>query len=676
MKYALAFLWLIFALVQVSILLLAGSLSGESSMLSNVVIDFAREGLWHYPVHAQSLFFPGIETFMIHPPLHYLFAAAWVDIFEIGIWQLHFQSVLAGFLGVALGTAMLARVYSPGAALFVPALAATSAAYAIGSVELRPDMSFGLIYSLTVMVFGLLIFQPAISRRQQFFSFLLGFLSVVSLSTHWFGYFVQLYLIAFTVIMFWRHQIGGLRPIIACAAGWLVALAGWYVFFGEDLLRSLIVVLIKGNEFRSTVAIPMSHLISVLANLEGSIWLALGLALGTVVSVRSIWIFYQGNTRLTLKESLPLFLFVNLLVYTTFFYFFVGNKSHQYAGNILFLAFPMAAIGYYSAIVWLSRQFQRERLAPIVAFSLSLILLGGSDLAGSYLKAVPEAFMGNGQHYNEARRAMNYLVPKDATLVVGVNSYPYLFDREYESTMLLVARHMFDEPGNIHIEEIHDYYQNKLNRDYRTTPFPIKARIASLVSVDTIALSDSGAGWQNLYYDPAVWHEDFREVGRLVLPRPEIARAKFNPGQESNYPRMHTVFNRDGVVNTFGLNTIMPRLLKVGKKTFIATPGRRDRHSFLSGDAWNTFSEAEQRQMLLQYMSFMDWYGATLDQDDRNTIVEQIYPHAKYYLTVYHRSSFNQILVTRSLSQAVDYAFSVIGYPDILPRVPELAWRT
>ena len=62
----------VFCFVQTSVLFDSHFLSGESSTLSNVPIEFSLKNKWHYPLHAHDLFYPGIDIFMLHPPLHYL----------------------------------------------------------------------------------------------------------------------------------------------------------------------------------------------------------------------------------------------------------------------------------------------------------------------------------------------------------------------------------------------------------------------------------------------------------------------------------------------------------------------------------------------------------------------------------------------------------------------------
>ena len=127
--------------------------------MSNVVIDYVRLNIWHYPVHAHELFYPGIQQFMLHPPLHYLLSSIWIEAFGIGVWQLHLQSAISGMIGIMVVTYCLNKIYGSQTALLNVALACISAAYLYGTTEYRPDLSFGLIYT-NVIVLGILLLTP------------------------------------------------------------------------------------------------------------------------------------------------------------------------------------------------------------------------------------------------------------------------------------------------------------------------------------------------------------------------------------------------------------------------------------------------------------------------------------------------------------------------------------
>ena len=278
-KYFVFLFFVIFCLVQASILFDTHFLSGESSTLSNVPIEYFLNNKWHYPLHAHDLFYPGIDVFMLHPPLHYLLSSLWIDLFGIGTWQLLLQSAVSGTLGIAVTTFVLMRVSGANTAIFVPVLASISAAYLFCSTELRADLSFGFVHSLTVLVLGLLIFQKPSRDKQIFLSFLFGLLVLLALATHWFGFFTQLYLPCFVALMILKQKGSSIMLISSCFAGVAFGMTCWFWFFGEDLLLSFIAILFKGSDFLQTFTMGNKYYLSFLTEWPGGNILIIGLVL-------------------------------------------------------------------------------------------------------------------------------------------------------------------------------------------------------------------------------------------------------------------------------------------------------------------------------------------------------------------------------------------------------------
>src|SRR5260221_12851186 len=101
---ATAFIGTLFVLSFLSAFLSNTQLDSESAILSNVLIEYASHGILAYPFHAQDLYYPGVDKFVMHPPLHYLISAMWVKTFGVGIWQILLQSVAVSLMGtIALG---------------------------------------------------------------------------------------------------------------------------------------------------------------------------------------------------------------------------------------------------------------------------------------------------------------------------------------------------------------------------------------------------------------------------------------------------------------------------------------------------------------------------------------------------------------------------------------------
>ena len=78
------------------------TLDGESALGTNVVMEYLTNGQWRFPIFAHERYFPGVQVYMMHPPLHYFLVALWVKSFGLGTWQLLAQSTATGIAGAAI----------------------------------------------------------------------------------------------------------------------------------------------------------------------------------------------------------------------------------------------------------------------------------------------------------------------------------------------------------------------------------------------------------------------------------------------------------------------------------------------------------------------------------------------------------------------------------------------
>ena len=219
---------------------------------------------------------------MIHPPLHYLMASGWVSLFGIGIWQLHLQSVVSMLVGVAITCVTAKRVYGASTALLVPAMAIASVAFIFSAFELRPDFTFGLICCITSSVARLHLLSGRNPTCSASTILLFECVSALSLSAHWFGFLFRLYMALFVLLMIHEHGKIALSPIGLAISGWLIVMAVWWFFFGEDFIRSFVFVLIKGNDFRSSISFTLSTSVVFLTEWSGELTHRRVIALSTV----------------------------------------------------------------------------------------------------------------------------------------------------------------------------------------------------------------------------------------------------------------------------------------------------------------------------------------------------------------------------------------------------------
>ena|SRR5213080_3135409 len=98
----LALLFAAFVICQIVALLSHTTLDGESALGTNVVMEYLTNGQWRFPIFAHERYFPGVQVYMMHPPLHYFLVALWVKSFGLGTWQLLAQSTTTGIAGAAI----------------------------------------------------------------------------------------------------------------------------------------------------------------------------------------------------------------------------------------------------------------------------------------------------------------------------------------------------------------------------------------------------------------------------------------------------------------------------------------------------------------------------------------------------------------------------------------------
>jgi hypothetical protein len=639
-------------------------LSGESSILSNVVIDFVREGKWHYPVHAQSTLYPAVKKFMIHPPLHYILSSGWVKLFGIGVWQLKLQSVVS-FLGcVLIVTAVAAKIYGKLTATMIPILAVASSAFIYSAFELRPDMTFGLTYCLTVILLGMIHFSTNDGKIKYLICFLFGFLTVTSLAAHWFGYFVQLYFAYFCLLVLWRQKTRGAVVLMWGLLGWATALAIWWVSFEDDLIRSMIFVLIKGNDFRTSIGSSVTNALVFLTDWNGGWWLIAGMGLCKLHAVLLIIKKLKGKS-LPLADQVTLYLCANILVYVVFFYYFVGNKSPQYASNILWLCYLLASIGYVKIVRMLFKSWRLNKLTPWVMVLVSILAIFRSEVIHYYLVSDPLRFNQTSKNYQDVRNGLAKYIPQGASVVVGGNAYPYLYDRNHTSTLKLVIENALVDPGPMSLMEAIKHYRGMTRSQYIEAPFPIANRLSSLKQADYLVVPDNGHSWQNLFFDRSVWKNDYKEIVNLaILPIIKPAGGIF----AYKYPKYFRVLARNGI-SLPALTSDEARIFSLGENVLLIAHGSINRHEFATGVDWLMLDNGSKISKVIEYLNMLNWYGAKLDLKEQQEICNQLIPHINQYIARFRGNMINQVPVTRTFADAVDYGLDMLGYPLMFPRI-------
>ena len=216
---------------------------------------------------------------MIHPPLHYFLSAQWVNLFGIGPWQFLFSSKLATILMFGGGTLVSYRFYGFKTAFVFLALATITSGTLWSSQSLRPDATFGLMYQLTLIFFAIKLIKPLNTKLDFLNAFALSLFCTASLATHYFGFFILLYLPVYLMFCFsdglLRVTLVGLGMLFGITA----VLIPWALLYGgiDQVLYSLIYALLQGGNFVNWLDNNWLNSLFVYRKAEGGSAVVLGL---------------------------------------------------------------------------------------------------------------------------------------------------------------------------------------------------------------------------------------------------------------------------------------------------------------------------------------------------------------------------------------------------------------
>lgn len=521
-------------------------LQGESAVLANVPIHFLQSGVWRYPLHAQEVFFPGVDIFMIHPPLHYVAAVGSIAALGVSPFSLHLVSTIEGFVATLLAALLATSAGGARAAALTLALALTSGALFYSMASVRADMAFGTIFISMVLVQWLTV-STADDRRRNAFCFALGLLLVAALATHWFGFFFALYvpLIAFVFVYFFGTAWW--RPTLWLAGGGLAGFAVWAVFFGEQLPRALIFALLRGGNFVEISNSSMLSYAEFVTHWPGGLALLIGVALSALWALFAISTFAKGES-LSSGQAISILLVANLLVYHFCFFLFVGAKKPSYGAHVLPLLFALSAIGYAETIRLRSRRIQAALLS-----ALMLVIIVPSPV----VREISTKFLTGEQSirriHDAYRTALLELLPADARVLMGGAGYQFLWDKRYVSTMRLVAEaKMPKQKGSGFLETV-AYYRRNPYLGFRETKYTASSRRVDIERTsDAVVLGRTSHAWQDLFRNPEVLPAGFVEQA-AIFPRsqPEFRASTVSNGLGAS-PVMISVATRENDNNTLG----------------------------------------------------------------------------------------------------------------------------
>ncbi|MGE0201789.1 MAG: ArnT family glycosyltransferase [Candidatus Melainabacteria bacterium] len=641
-------LFLLLAYWLVSAALSSNSLEGETAMLSNVVIEFVRNGKLVYPMHAQKYLFSGIETFIIHPPLNYLLAAGMVSLFGISILPMYATTILVSVTGIASLLLTARRWGNPLTMIYIPLLALTCALYHRVSLTLRPDLLLGFFLLLVVLLMHRAWTHRFPPRTQHLYSFSLGVLCVAGFATHWNGAMLFPFAVAHLIML---SRMGYRSSEIAVSAGFgllgiILAFIPWVLFYGKDFVPAITTIFFAGTTrvLLDHWTYPFSTFVYNTLFTYNGVWIVLGIA-----AALSGFVLYR--LRNTLPEryaflalaptTMDAMMTAGLLYFFTFFLLVVWHRQPVYMGNGLFLALYLAGRGAAHCTAILAylfnpALFSQRTYRTACAFGLAAALLVTSGASrfnvNGYKFRLPWK-LDTYKEYRETAQLMSHFVPHNIPVVLGALSYQYLYNTQYTGLYELFARQAFDlssiEASQSVLEREKKIFRGR--QDYSPRKLSVAARRESLTQApDVLVLTaNSNYGFQSIYAPKETWDGIYRRVALVFPHNGRIQHIFYKPQALTHLPKTapppHT-FRREG---TSWVLTFDPTQAP-------ATMNLRN---------WRKLTLEAQSQYLHNYLAKNHWFGLPNPTSLRtNTLVERMLYHINLLTPVYNMWDFDYLI--------------------------------
>ena len=151
--------------------------------------------------------------------------------------------------------------------------------------------------------------------------------------------------------------------------------------------------------------------------------------------------------------------------------------------------------------------------------------------------------------------------------MLGTSTYPYFYDRPYVSSMALYANQLARKMTLLSLLII-----TQICRKIIFLAILLYRKIFSSAPTH-MALTDKGHGWQNIFFDPEVWGDEFTEIGILILPNiPSAVNIASN--QQNNYASSHHIFQRTGLPRNIEFHSFYPEIYELANVLFWLQLGR------------------------------------------------------------------------------------------------------
>jgi hypothetical protein len=516
-----------------------------------------------------------------------------------------------------------------------------------------------------------------LTQRQRFLvSFLMGLAGIGALASHWIGYFVQLYLVAYVGILFVRHREQWIRNALLMTAGWSVGVCPWWLLVGNDLWYGFVFSLINGGLLVGSLQIGYTYYLYPYTNWPGGTLVIVGLmlyilTLGTESAAR-LWYPQRvnHNNGPSKARQVELFLLFNLAAYAGFFAAFVANRHPQYGIHIYWIVLIIAARGYIMILELALKWMSIPDIAHYVAAAGMVLVLWNSPQVGQFQGFSLIRAEDPNQVYTEVRSGFASLLPSGVPIVLGANAYPYLYDYNYVSAVSLIMQRVLPSFHDLSfIARIKQQFKQQV--DYRGQKNPSSLAVDDWTDLlnrsgDDIYIGSPSVGlWDDLFYNPHVWRNDFVEVATIFIHDPKSNGS--SPDQQfwefsayiTNFSRLFTIYVRkDKAEKLFSACQLSTNTFWLGRHAgiLVRDPFNQTLDNQEIGD-WNNLRDDEKSDRIARYFDGRRWFGMNLDGAKRKEFVAALRPQVDGFA-----SFFNALGRPRTLGQAIDYAFTYSAY--------------
>jgi hypothetical protein len=568
--------------------------NSEAYTFTNVPIDFALYGKFHYPLVSNVFYFSDINSFIIGAPLYYLVSGFLLKVIGIGVWQVMLPAFLT-ILSIVFSVTFIARkFYGYLTAILAIILSATWEYIPVIWGFGRPDPLLGLIYGFVIILLYFAWLQSVPDSMYKWLSFLLGALVILMIAAHWQGVFGLLFLPVHLLVMRGRGKSWLLHMALLTLGGGIIFVpwAIFYAYYGDNIFYVFFSIYLQGlrrfTVFKSDFAPSPLIIFYPIYQMKGG-W---AIGAGGLLFLAYYFIYFINPLRRRLVNLYDLkdrkfFKMDMLLLSSTVFWFLfyfslVANHHYQYLSNILIPLLLISSRGY--VLFGASFRTLLARKSVIYNFALvGVILFSGNYLRQTLDLKNPFPILPLNQVHSAARRSFDKFVGRGDQIAIGSAAYLYLYDRQYTSNFLLESKAALTQSIA------------KITWSAPALSYTERGELLKNAG-QVVVIPDEFGMYQAKYFDERIWSPNFEKIA-----------AVFIPGAPSPFPVLYRndiaddFFQKRGLeINTSGCDD--------GVLWIVYDPATAV-GSGIANHEWISLSEVEKQSYILNYFESRNWFG-------------------------------------------------------------------